>query len=580
MRALSLLVGLGLVTVSTGAGADVGADRGASFSRLIEREQQTPALHVRHAMAKGVLPALPAPMLGLTAVSSALDCVHARHEITLDPRTGVTSASLDLTVRANGKPLSAIGLSFDSGLAIDSVNAGSHAISFSDAVVLPTRITQIVFSPALQDGEQAIVHVGYSGTLACSAAVDSGAVLCTMGQDFSYFSHQSVIPFLFDPAALDDAMLDSMTRDIVLRVPNGIDVVSTGERVSDTSEGGAHVSTWTVDRPLSRALGMYVFAGKLGFLDVPGRTTPTTLVYPAPQAAVDQRLASWSVPVLDFVEKLGGTALPFQRSMTLVRLPTNVGDPGTATFGMTLLSEKYEAAGDLMHEETWSHENSHLFWGIVVPETNPRESRLMSEGMATLSELDYTWASHFAEEDKETYLARRFVPIGLDLRSQDVPPVQVPLSLSPADQQGTSAYTMWAYYKGAAVLDHLRVTIGDDVFRQALESYVARCSYVGCRPDDLRSIIETITGKDLGPFWNRWVTANVRPDVKIGFTRSSSGAEVDLIKNDDEPMTLELWIRMDDGARVSKRVELAGRFDAHPRRRTRPRGPPRIHDTT
>ena len=160
---------------------------------------------------------------------------------------------------------------------------------------------------------------------------------------------------------------------------------------------------------------MYVFAGKLGLKPVPGRTVPTTFVFPNPELPVDDRLVSWSAGVLDFVEKIGGGPLPFQRSMTLVRLPANVGDPGTATFGMTLLSDSYARAGDLMHEETWAHENSHLFWGIVVPETSSAESRMMSEGLATLSEIDYTWSHHFASMDRDTYLARRFVPIGLDL---------------------------------------------------------------------------------------------------------------------------------------------------------------------
>ena len=41
----------------------------------------------------------------------------------------------------------------------------------------------------------------------------------------------------------------------------------------------------------------------------------------------------------------------------------------------------------------------------------------MSEGLATLSEIDYTWGRHFANVDRDTYLARRFVPI-----DEDVPP--------------------------------------------------------------------------------------------------------------------------------------------------------------
>src|SRR5690606_10953764 len=140
--------------------------------------------------------------------------------------------------------------------------------------------------------------------------------------------------------------------------------------------------------------------------------------------------------------------------------------PGTATFGMTLLSETYARTGDLMHEETWAHENAHLFWGIVVPELDSLESRLMSEGMATLTEIDYTFARHFSGEDRDAYLARRFVPIGLDIRvlGKELPAVQLAPGEALTDEYRTNLYTLWAYYKTAATLDHLRVTLGDDVF--------------------------------------------------------------------------------------------------------------------
>ena len=573
MRPIPLLLGLGVVLTPFTVHADRAADAltrdvqvsAGSFSHpllhLVESERG-PQLFVRKVMASGALgrassaisTAAPPPS------PSSLDCVHASHDIQLDPSTGITVARFDLQVRAQGHSLSAVGFSFDQGLELGAVTADGRTVTALDEVHSPERLVQLSIDPPLRPGESTVLHVSYEGTLACGTYAEGGGIVCTTGDEFSYFGHESIIPFVFDPAVPQGATLDAMTRDIVLRVPSGDDVIATGEKVRETDDGTTKVSTWTIDHPLSRELGMYVFAGKLGLKPVPGRKVPTTFVFPNPELAVDDRLVSWSAGVLDFVEKVGGGPLPFQRSMTLVRLPAEVGDPGTATFGMTLLSDSYAGAGDLMHEETWAHENSHLFWGIVVPETSTDQSRLMSEGLAVLSELDYTWSHHFATVDRDTYLARRFVPIGLDLRTlgQAVPSIQLQAGESHPDGLRTSEYMLWAYYKTSATLDHLRVSIGEEAFAKGLAAYVEQCRYVGCRPDDLRTALGRATGQDLTPFFDRWINATSRPRVTVAFEPVNDGADIELTKNDAIPMALELWLRLDDGQLVKRRVALGG----------------------
>jgi hypothetical protein len=506
----------------------------------------------------------PKPVFFTRSEAGALDTQHAKHDIKLDPNTGAVVATMELRIKANGKALGSLGFVMDEGLATSSVTVtGGRAASFSDEIYAPSRVTSVAFEPALQPGEEATFTIAYAGTLACGAYPEGQGVVCTKGKSFSYFAHQSIFPYLYDPQSPYATGLDSLTRDIVLRVPEGTDVVATGEFVSDSLDGqGNRVSTWSIDKPLSRSLGMYVFAGKLGLKTVPGRTVPTTLVFPAPEQEVDGRLSSWSSPVLDFVEKSVATPLPFDKSMSLVRLPSDVGDPGTATFGMTLLSETYARTGDLMHEETWAHENSHLFWGIVVPELDTYESRLMSEGMATLTEIDYSFARHFSAEDRDLYLARRFVPVGLDIRmfGKNLPAVHLAPGEPLPDEFRTQLYTLWAYYKTSATLDHLRVTVGDDVFEKGIIEYVKRCSFVGCSPDMLKTVLSEVSGKDLGPFFSRWVTGTQRPQVVVAFAPTGdNGADVELTKGDDKPMTLELWVRLEDGKLVKKRVDLGAR---------------------
>lgn len=516
----------------------------------ILREALGPVLYAK--TQKGIRPPLPTG-------TSTMDCEHAKHDITLDASTGATNAYMDLRIRGKGGSVSRVGMSYDDGLVVGTVTSPGRTVNVQQATFAPVGVAYLDISPPIAAGESATIHVEYQGTLGCTPR-ESGSLVCAKGRDFSYFAHQSVIPFLFDPAQPYDTALDAMTRDIVMRVPADTDVVATGEKVSESISGATKISTWSIGQPLSRTLGLYVFAGQLGMKSVPGRSVPTTLIFPAPEQSVDGRLAGWSSPVLGFVEQFAGRALPFSRSLSLVRLPKDLGDPGTATFGMTLLSEMYADAGNLMHEETWAHENAHLFWGILVPERDGAESRMLSEGLATLTEIEYSYARHFKDQDHDLYLARRFVPIGLDLKSvaAKLPAIVLAPGKDPPDDPRTPVYTLWAYYKTAATLDHLRVTVGDDLFAKSLAAYVNRCMYVGCRPDDFRSVIEQVTKRDLRPFFARWVNGTSRPTVTIAFAPVPGGAEVDFTKDDEEPMTLELWIRAEDGALLKQRVDLEG----------------------
>lgn len=556
---LGLAPSVAMAAPSSAVANDDDATPDHLLHRLVESERASLLLGEAMLGSNVLRGPIPRPPLALSE-TSALDCLHAAHDITLDPVTGATKAKLDLRVKAQNKALRAVGFVIDEGLEAGKVTATNRDAVAADAVFAPSRVVRVDLSPALAPGEEAVVTLNYSGTLSC-ARPSSGAVTCSTSARFSYFAHKSIFPYVFDPEAPDNVVLDGLTREIVLRVPARNEVVATGQTGSQTVEGGTKVSTWSIDRPLSRMVGLYALVGDLGLKDIAGRNVPTTFFFPTPEKDIDRDLVSWSGPALDFIEKASGAKLPFERSLSLVRLPESIGDPGTATFGMTLLSDSYASAGSLMYEETWAHENAHLLWGIVVPETDSAESRLMSEGMATLTQLDYSHGRHFASEDRDEYLARRFLPMGLDLRlhGADLPPAQLlPGTSAPADFRA-SRYTLWAYFRTAIALDHLRTTIGEDVFADVLRAYGARCRYVGCRPEVLRDVASETTGKDMKPFFDRWITANERPRVTVGFTPSERGADVELVNGDDRPMTLELWLTLPDGRRLKRHVDLGPR---------------------
>jgi aminopeptidase N len=64
------------------------------------------------------------------------------------------------------------------------------------------------------------------------------------------------------------------------------------------------------------------------------------------------------------------------------------------------------------------------------------------------------------------------------------------------------------YSRGALVLQKLRIELGEEIFWAGLRSYVARRSWNSARTEDLRSAFEAASGKDLRPFFERWLYAS------------------------------------------------------------------------
>ena len=67
-------------------------------------------------------------------------------------------------------------------------------------------------------------------------------------------------------------------------------------------------------------------------------------------------------------------------------------------------------SGDDVYHETWVHENAHLAWAIVVPEAEASRTKMFTEGLATMTEIDFS-KSLFPAEDRDFYLARRYASV-------------------------------------------------------------------------------------------------------------------------------------------------------------------------
>ncbi len=494
-------------------------------------------------------------------VASKIDLLNQSMNVQLDPATGVTSGTADLTLKATGTgPV--IGVLLDQGVLVSTATlSGGHTASVQNQPYEPYNFAVVHASPAIAVGEQVTLHVAFSGTLQCVLDPNYARPerYCGLGGEMNYVMRGSALPDFMDPYA--DWSTDAYSLSLVLQVPSGQQVVFSGDLQNTTDDGTHLVTTWGAPN-FTNMMTQLAIMGDLGTAPSAGTTPPTTVYYLKNSTQWSTEMASWMQTILPFLDQQSGAQLPFSQ-LSIVKLPQLDGFDGTATNAVTFLGEQYGTEGAQMFEETLAHENSHLWWGVMV---YPSEASLwLVEGMAMISEYDYAASKFHASENRDLYLASRYRENEFGVRYLTDPATLAPLLLSNWNQAPTSMIDneVWAYIKSSAMLDYLRLSIGETNFATGLVAYRAKCAFASCATKDFREAMEAASGQDLQTFISQFVTANHYPKLVVGFDQVPNGAAskvtVRLAQVDDITTPMELWFVLEDGSVQRKVVTATGK---------------------
>ncbi|MBK7858953.1 MAG: hypothetical protein IPJ65_10115 [Archangiaceae bacterium] len=385
----------------------------------------------------------------------------------------------------------------------------------------------------------------WSGTLQCGSAF--GAPMCARGaQPFVWLDHGSGVPLPYDPVS--GFTTDTLRRSWVLHTPRGFAVRAAGDLVDAHDTATEHVTRWATGGPVALALNSWLVSG----------TALEERVTALPEAVVVSTASAQAPDVAAFV----GRILPLEAqrfgprasaTVSQVIVPQSSPFIGTASHAMTLLNESYAALGPTLHEEVWAHENIHQHFAVRAYPADTAVESLLTEGLTTLLELDYT---HRAKTGlaRDLALAARQRELALVHAYQYPQALDLPLLLTddaqvPADPY---LYNAWAYFKGAATLEVLRLAVGEAVFDDALNRYLRACDAAPCTVATFRGALEAASARPLGPLFQRLVSEAHRLQVTVGF----EGATVTLDQGSAGPLPLELWLTLDDGTLQRERWEL------------------------
>lgn len=169
--------------------------------------------------------------------------------------------------------------------------------------------------------------------------------------------------------------------------------------------------------------------------------------------------------------------------------PTNVAYP------LTLADDGPTPA----HNRVMAHELGHHWWGDIVTLTGP-DNMWIKEGPAEYSA--HLFREHtFGREDFVEVVKNNLVTVLKEAHIDDDGYQQ--LSGIPYEQ----TYGTHTYQKGALVIHNLRGYLGDDLFKQGMQSVLNTFAYGAINAEQFRDELTASTGVDMGPYFDAWIFA-------------------------------------------------------------------------
>ncbi|MGE0479913.1 MAG: M1 family aminopeptidase [Phycisphaerae bacterium] len=339
-----------------------------------------------------------------------------------------------------------------------------------------------------------------------------------------------------------------LTSEIIVTMPAGNVAISNGRLVSREEISPKQVRYhYLQDKPHVPYLVSLVM-GEFATVTDEWRGIPVEYHVP-PTRAADARPTFGKTPrMMELFSRLTGFDYPWAKySQACVY---NFAWGGMENTSATTLIDTAvldaRARLDRDEEGLISHELAHQWFGDLVTCTSWPHIWL-NEGFATY--LSHVWSEHEYgrdEYDFDVWMNARGVADSdrLDLRGG----VVFPFYDKPMDvfSRGSSN----PYGKGAAAIHQLRMSLGDELFWQCIREYLHRFAYKTAETDDLRKVIDDVSGRSYERFFHQWLYRPGVPTVKVDYAWDESAGGVKLsftqiqeIKAEQPAFTLDIELR-------------------------------------
>ncbi len=312
---------------------------------------------------------------------------------------------------------------------------------------------------------------------------------------------------------LDSLASDSTWKKTINIAAKAFPPSSVGLKTLYYTEKNIHDFAWFADKRF------HVMQGKVK-LPESVREIITCVMFTDQQANLWENALSYvNDGVLNFSGWIGD--YPYN-SFTAVQSALNAGSgmeyPGLTVIG--LASDAYAL------DEVITHEIGHSwFYGVLG--NDERRYPFMDEGITSAYEEKYMnekypdrklWEYFFRKEKQARFFHIEKMPAQqmeeitwlVQARANE----EQPIDLAAPDYTFLN-YNVIIYYKAALGFNYLRAYLGDSLYNATMQKYYSNWKFRHPKPDDLKYVFESQTGKNLSWFFSDFIGTTKRLDYKV-----------------------------------------------------------------
>ncbi|MBW4665058.1 MAG: M1 family metallopeptidase [Chroococcus sp. CMT-3BRIN-NPC107] len=304
-----------------------------------------------------------------------------------------------------------------------------------------------------------------------------------------------------------------VTSEIRVRVPKSMRAISNGRLIETQEDGDAKIYHWLQEEVHPTYL-MTLAVGDFAEIEDKWHDIPVTY-YVEKGREEDARRSMGKTPrMIEFFSEKYGYSYPFPKyAQVCVDDFIFGGMENTSTTLLTdrcLLDER--AALDNRNTESLvAHELAHQWFGDLVVIKHWSHAWI-KEGMASYSEVMWTQEEYGSQEAAYYRLleARNYL-------AEDSSRYRRPI-VTHIYREAIELYDRHLYEKGACVYHMIRALLGDDLFWQAIHTFVRDNAHKTVETIDLLRAIEKASGRNLLFLFDQYVYRGGHPDFKVAYS--------------------------------------------------------------
>jgi aminopeptidase N len=330
------------------------------------------------------------------------------------------------------------------------------------------------------------------------------------------------------------------TSEIKVRVPAHLMAISNGELASTSQDGNDKIFHW-VQREVHPSYLMTLAIGDFIEVKDKWRDKPVTYYVDRSRTAAEAILSMGKTPrMIEFFSQKYGYDYAFPKYAQVCVADFIFG--GMENTSTTLLTDRCvldeRAALDNRGTESLvAHELAHQWFGDLVVIKHWSHA-WVKEGAATYAEVLWTEHEYGVEEAAYYRLgeASRYF-------SEDAERYRRPM-VTHVYREAIELYDRHIYEKGGCVYHMLRAELGDELFWQAIHTFVRQNAHKTVETIDLIRAIEQATGRNVLFLFDQYVFRGGHPEYKIGYSWDDDNklAKVTVAQTQEELFDLKIPI--------------------------------------